>query len=171
MAISMYQASVPAFVQMLNALSGVLDKAEAHATARKIDPSVLLGARLFPDMFPLTRQVQIACDFAKGASARLAGVDVPSYEDNEKTFAELRARITRTIAFVQSLEAAQIDGSEGRDVAIKIAGNPVTFKGQAYLVGFALPNFYFHLTTAYAILRHNGIELSKRDFVGQVPGL
>jgi hypothetical protein len=171
MTLSMYQASVPAFVQMLEALSGVLDKAEAHAGARKIDPSALLQARLFPDMFPLVRQVQLTSDFAKGASARLAGVDVPSYEDNEKSFAELKVRLARTVAFVRSFKQQQIDGSEMRDISLKVAGNPVTFKGQDYLVHFALPNFYFHLTTAYAILRHNGVELSKRDFVGRVPGL
>jgi hypothetical protein len=170
MTISMYQASVPAFLQQLRALSGVLRKGASHAAARKIDPAVLLDARLFPDMFALTRQVQIACDFAKGASARLAGVEVPSYEDNEKTFEELDARIARTIAFVESLKPEQIDGSEGRKITIKIAGNPVTFEGQPYLVGFVLPNFYFHATAAYAILRHNGVELGKRDFVGAVPG-
>lgn len=171
MTLSMYQASVPVFVQMLEALSGVLDKAEAHATARKIDPAVLLGVRLYPDMFPLSRQVQLSTDFAKGATARLAGVEVPAYEDNEKTFAELKARIAKTIAFVKSVKPALFDGAEARAVNLKVAGNPVTFKGEAYLVHFALPNFYFHLTTAYAILRHNGVELSKRDFVGKVPGL
>lgn len=171
MALSMYQACVPAFTQLLQAMSAILDKAEAHATARKIDPSILLSARLFPDMFPLTRQVQIACDFAKGAAARLAGVEVPAYEDNEKSFAELKTRVAKTITFIQSIKPAQIDGSEGRDVTVKIAGKPVTFKGQPYLVQFALPNFYFHLTAAYAILRHNGIELGKRDFMGHVPGL
>jgi hypothetical protein len=171
MSLSMYQASVPAFVQLLQAMSGVLDKAEAHAAQRKIDPAILLGARLFPDMFPLSRQVQIACDFAKGAAARLGGLEVPVYEDTEKTFAELKARIARTIAFVQSVKPAQIDGSENRDVTVKIAGKPVTFKGQPYLVQFALPNFYFHLTAAYAVLRHSGVELGKRDYMGQVPGL
>jgi len=169
--LSMYQASVPSFVQLLTALSGILDKAEAHAAARKIDPAVLLGARLFPDMFPLSRQVQLASDFAKGATARLAGIEVPSYEDSERTVAELKARIAKTIAFVKTVKPEQIDGSETRDIEIKIAGKPVTLKGQAYLTGFALPNFYFHLTTAYAILRHNGLDLGKRDFVGQVPGL
>lgn len=171
MPLSMYQASVPSFVQLLTALSGILDKAEAHAAARKIDPAVLLGARLFPDMFPLSRQVQLASDFAKGATARLAGIEVPSYEDSERTVAELKARIAKTIAFVKTVKPEQIDGSETRDIEIKIAGKPVTLKGQAYLTGFALPNFYFHLTTAYAILRHNGLDLGKRDFVGQVPGL
>jgi uncharacterized protein len=171
MSLSMYHASVPAFVQVLTALAKVLDKAEAHAAARKIDPAVLLGCRLAPDMFPLSRQVQISCDMAKGAAARLAGVEVPSWPDTETTFAALRDRIGKTVAFVQSFKAAQIDGSEEREVALKLGGNPVTFKGQAYLVHFVLPNFYFHATAAYAILRHNGVELGKRDFLGQVPGL
>lgn len=171
MTLSMYQASVPAFLQQLRALCGVLQKAAAHASARKIDPGVLLNARLFPDMLPLTRQVQIACDFAKGASARLAGVEPPAYEDNEKSFEELQARIEKTMAFVKTLKPGQIDGSEDRDIAVKIAGKPVTFKGQPYLVNFVLPNFYFHAATAYGILRHNGVELGKRDFIGAVPGL
>lgn len=171
MTLSMYQASVPAFVQMLEALAGVLEKVEAHAAARKVEPTVLLGARLFPDMFPLSRQVQLASDFAKGATARLAGIDVPSYEDTEKTIPELKARLAKTIAFVTSIKREQIDGSETRDISLKVAGKQVTLKGQTYLVHFALPNFYFHLTTAYAILRHNGVELSKRDFVGNVPGM
>jgi hypothetical protein len=171
MTMSMYQACVPAFLQQLGALSGVLQKAAAHASARKIDPAALLNARLFPDMFPLTRQVQIACDFAKGASARLAGIEPPVYEDNEKSFEELQARIEKTMAFVKALKPGQIDGSEDRDITVKVAGKPVTFKGQPYLVNFALPNFYFHAATAYAILRHNGVELGKRDFIGAVPGL
>ena len=171
MPISMYQASVPAFVQQLTALGGVLDKAEAYARAKKIDPAVLLDARLFPDMFPLVRQVQIACDFAKGASARLAGLEVPVYADVEQSFVELQGRIKRTLEFIRALEPEQIDGSEGREVTIRIAGKPVTFKGQPYLVNFVLPNFYFHATTAYAILRHNGVDLGKRDFMGPIPGL
>ena len=170
MALSMYQASVPVFVQMLSALSGVLEKAEAHAAARKVDPAVLLGDRLYPDMWPLARQVQTACDFAKGVSSRLAGVTPPVYEDNEKTFGELKSRIAKTLELVRSFRPDQIDGSEEREVTIKLGGNPVTFSGQTYLLHFALPNFYFHCTTAYAILRHNGVELGKRDFVGKVPG-
>ncbi|HXF54104.1 MAG TPA: DUF1993 domain-containing protein [Hyphomicrobiaceae bacterium] len=168
---SMYQASVPAFMQMLAALSGVLEKAEAHAGVRKIDQAALLHDRLFPDMWPLVRQVQIACDFAKGVAARLAGIDPPVHEDSERTFAELRMRIEKTVDFLRALNADQIDGSEERDITIKLGGKPVTFKGQTYLFHFALPNFYFHCTTAYAILRHNGVELGKRDFVGKVPGL
>jgi uncharacterized protein len=168
MSLSMYQASVPAILRGLDNLSAILKKAEDHAAARKIDPAVLLAARLFPDMFPLTRQVLIAADFAKGVPARLAGVEVPKYEDNEKTFAELQARIAKTKDFVMSLTAAQIDGSEERNIELTIGGSPMTFKGEAYLTGFGLPNFYFHSATAYGILRHNGVELGKRDFIGQV---
>jgi uncharacterized protein len=168
MTISMSEASVPAFDQTLTALAAVLDKAEGHCAARKIDPAVLLGARLFPDMFPLSRQVQIACDFAKGTAARLAGQEVPSWPDEEQTFAELKARIDKTLAFVKSVPAARIDGSEGRAITLKAGPRELSFKGQDYLVGFALPNFYFHATTAYALLRHNGVELGKRDFLGGI---
>lgn len=167
MSISMHQASVPVFVQMLTSLRAILDKAEAHCTAKKIDPSVILGARLFPDMFPLTRQVQLTSDFAKGPIARLAGQEPPKWEDKEASFAELRARIDKTIEFVKSFKPEQIDGSESRDVTLPIGGNPTTFKGQRYLLQFALPNFYFHHTAAYSILRHNGIEVGKRDYLGQ----
>ncbi len=166
MPISMYQASVPAFLQSLAALSGVLDKAASHAAAKKIDPAALLTARLYPDMFAFTRQVQLACDFAKGAAARLAGIEIPKFPDDEKSFDELKARIARTIDFLKSLKPAQIDGSEGKVISFPVGGQPMTFTGQQYLVGFALPNFYFHLTTAYAILRHNGVEIGKRDFLG-----
>jgi len=170
MAISMYQASVPVFTQMLNALAGVLDKAEAHCTAKKIDPSVLLSDRLYPDMFPLSRQVQLASTFAAGASARLAGVDVPVYEDSEKTVGELKARIKKAVDFMAGLKPQQIDGSEEREITLTVAGNPRTFKGQTYLLNFAQPHFYFHCTTAYDILRHNGVEVGKRDYLGKVPG-
>jgi uncharacterized protein len=166
MTLSMYQASVPAFQQMLTALSVVLDKAEAHGSARKIDPAVLPGTRLCPDMFPLSRQVQIACDFAKGTVARLAGIDNPSYADTEKTIPELKERIAKTLAFISAVQPAQIDGSEGRDITMKVGPQEMHFKGQPYLVNFALPNFYFHLTTAYAILRANGVDLGKGDFLG-----
>jgi hypothetical protein len=166
MSLSMFDASVPVFRQMLGSLSAILDQAESHATARKIQPSVLLQSRLYPDMFPLVRQVQIAADFAKGACARLAGAEVPRYEDTEQTFAELKERIAKTLAFIDGLPRDAIASSEGRDVSITIAGNPREFKGQAYLLHYALPNFYFHTTTAYAILRHNGIEIGKRDFIG-----
>lgn len=171
MSLSMYQVSVPAFVQMLSALSGVLEKAEAHAGARKIEPAALLNDRLFPDMWPLVRQVQIACDFAKGVVSRLAGIEPPMHEDTEKTFGELQARIRKTLDFIQSFKPEQIDGSEQRKVTIRLGGKPVTFDGQPYLINFALPNFYFHCTAAYAILRHNGVELAKRDFIGKVPGV
>jgi len=167
MTITMYQASVPAFTQMLGSLAAILTKAEAHATAKKIDPAVLLGARLFPDMLPYTRQIQLTCDFAKNTTARLAGQEPPKWEDKESSFAELQARIGKTLDFLKGYKPAQIDGAEERDVTIPIGGNPTTFKGQRYLVGFALPNFYFHLSAAYAILRHNGIEVGKRDYLGQ----
>ena len=166
MTISMYQASVPRFVNILNNLSNILDKAEAHSTAKKIDPAILLSARLFPDMLPLSRQVQIACDSAKGAAARLAGLPVPPLEDNEKTFEELKTRITKTIAIVESVPAAQIDGSENREIVLKIGDQNLTFSGMQYLLGFAIPNFYFHVTTAYNILRHSGVDVGKRDFIG-----
>jgi uncharacterized protein len=166
MTISMYQASAPAFTRMLVQLKVILDKAAATAAAKKVDESVYLTARLYPDMLPMGRQIHIACDFAKGCCARLAGLEVPKYEDNEVTFADFQARIDKTIAFMATISAAQIDGQEERDINITIAGKPVTFKGQPYLIHFALPNFYFHLTTAYAILRHNGIEIGKGDFLG-----
>lgn len=167
MTISMYAASVPVFKQMLGSLSDLLDKAEAHATAKKIDPNALLQARLFPDMFPLMRQIMIAADFAKGACARLAGVEVPKYEDTEQSFSELKARIAKTLAFIETLPSAQIDGSEERDISTSAGPNSKSFKGQRYLLHYALPQFFFHATTAYAILRHNGIEVGKKDFMGQ----
>ena len=168
MSLSMYQASVPAFLQTLNNLSAILDKAEAYAGNRKIDPEVLLNYRLAPDMFPLVRQIQIAADLAKGAAARLAGVEVPKHHDTEKTFADLKARITNTVTFVQSIQPSDIDGSEDRDITLTLGEHTMSFKGQPYLVHFALPNFYFHCTTAYDILRHCGVELGKRDFIGAI---
>jgi uncharacterized protein len=166
MSLTMFQASVPVFARMLKNLSAILTKAEAYAEARKIDPAALLGTRLFPDMFPLTRQVQLSADFAKNTAARLAGVEIPKFPDEEKSFAELQQRLARTRDFVKSLTAAQIDGSEQREINLTIAGEPITFTGQDYLLHFALPNFYFHLTAAYAILRHCGLEIGKRDFIG-----
>jgi len=166
MTMSMYQASVPVFMQMLGALSAVLDKASAHTAARKIDPAALLQARLYPDMFPFTRQVQLACDFAKNATARLAGVEAPKMPDDEKSFDELKARVAKTLDYLKTFKPEQIDGSEERDVTVPIAGQPTTFKGQRYLLGSALPNFFFHVTTAYDLLRHNGVEVGKRDFIG-----
>ena len=166
MTISMYQASAPRFANTLKNLSAILDKAQAHADARKIDPKVLTAARLYPDMFPMLRQVQAACDTAKGAVARLAGVEPPVYEDTEQTLAELKARISKTMAFIQTVQPAQIDGSEEREVVLKFRSGEVKFKGMQYLLGHALPNFYFHVTTAYDILRHNGVEIGKRDYIG-----
>ena len=166
MTVSKYQASVPAFVQMLSSLAAILDKAEAYAAQRKIDPAVLLGWRLAPDMFALARQVQIATDHAKGCCARLAGVEVPKYADEETTFADLRARVARTIDFVRSFEPSDIDGSEDRGITITAGGRELRFKGRQYLVNFVLPNFYFHVTTAYNILRHCGLPIGKRDFMG-----
>ena len=168
MTISMYQASVPVFIRMLTNLNGILSKGAAHAQAKKIDESVLLNARLSPDMFPLTKQVHIATDFARGTGARLAGAEPPVYEDNEQTFAELMARVERTLEYLRTLKAAQIDGSETREIVRPIRGEPKKFTGINYLQQFALPNFFFHTTTAYAILRHNGIELSKTDFIGSL---
>ena len=162
----MYQASAPRFANTLKNLSAILDKARAHAEAKKVDEQVLTAARLFPDMFALARQVQIACDSAKGAVARLAGVEIPKHEDTEKTFDELKARIAKTIAFIEGVKAAQIDGSEDKEIILKLQGKDVPFKGMQYLLGFAWPNFYFHAATAYNILRHNGVEIGKRDFIG-----
>ena len=166
MTISMYQASVPRFVNILKNLSAILDKAQAYAEAKKLDPAALTTFRLYPDMFPLTRQVQIACDTAKGAAARLAGVEIPKHEDTEQTFEELKARISKTIDFIGSVRPGQIDGSEDKAVVLKLRGQEVKFNGLQYLLGFAYPNFYFHVTTAYDILRHNGVEIGKRDFIG-----
>lgn len=166
MTISMYQASVPRFVNILGNLSGILDKAQAHVDARKLDPASLTTYRLFPDMLPMAKQVQIACDTAKGAVARLAGVEIPVYEDNEKTLAELKARIAKTVAFIQTLTPAQIDGTEDKAIVIKRGDKETHYKGMQFLLGHALPNFYFHVTTAYNILRHNGVEIGKRDYLG-----
>ena len=169
MTLSMYQASVPVFLQGLSSLSAILGKAVTQAAERKLDPSVLLNDRLAPDMLPFARQVQIASDHAKGATARLAGVEVPKFEDVEKTFDELKQRLSKVVEFVRGFDVAQIDGSEEREITLPIGGNTMTFRGQAYLLHFALPNFFFHQTTAYAILRHNGIAIGKRDFIGSVP--
>lgn len=164
MPISMTDASASAFVQGLKGLKGVLAKAAAHVEAKKLDPDALLKARLYPDMFPLVRQVQIAGDFAKGAAGRLAQAELPAYEDNEITFADLQARLDKTIAFIEGLGGA-IEGSETRDIVLVRRGESQTFKGKAYLFEQALPNFWFHVTTAYAILRHNGVEIGKKDFL------
>jgi len=166
MTISMYQASVPRFVNILGNLSNILDKAQAHVDAKKLDAGTLTRYRLFPDMLPMTAQVQIACDTAKGVVARLAGLEIPAYEDNEKTLAELKARIAKTIAFIQSVTPGQIDGTEDKDIVIRRGERETRYTGMQFLLGHALPNFYFHVTTAYNILRHNGIEIGKRDYLG-----
>ena len=166
MPLSMHQASVPTFQQMLSSLSAILDKAAAHCLAKGIDPADLIKAQLAPDMFPLPRQVQIATDHAKGATARLSGREVPKFEDTEQTLDELKARIAKTLAFIQSVPAGELDGSEEKDVTITVGGQPRTLKGQRYLFGNALPNFFFHVTTAYDILRHKGVDVGKRDYMG-----
>ena len=167
MSLSMYQASAPVFVAMLTNLAAILEKAEAYAKERKIDESVLLNWRFAPDMFPLTRQVQIATDFAKGTTARLAG-DVPKYADDEASFAALRQRIAKTVTFVEAFRPADIDGSEDRDVSLTAGSRELHFKGQPYLLNFALPNFYFHVTTAYDLLRACGVTIGKMDYIGAV---
>jgi uncharacterized protein len=167
MTLTMYQASVPVFSRMLENLSAILAKGAAHAEAKKIDPVVFINARLAPDMLALARQVQIASDAAKGCVARLAGAEVPSYPDTETTFPELQARVAKTIAFVKGFTAGQVDGSEDRSVTLKIRGEDTKFRGQDYLFKLALPNFFFHVTTAYDILRHNGVEVGKQDYLGK----
>jgi hypothetical protein len=172
MSLSMYQASVPPFLQMLASLSAILDKAEAHAAARKIEPGVLLATRLTPDMFPLVRQVQLAADFAKGGAGRLAGVELPKNPDTETSFAELKARIAKTLDFVKSIDQASVDAATGREITFPIGpSQQVTLPAETYLFNFAMPNFYFHMTMAYAILREAGVDVGKRDFIGSVPGL
>jgi uncharacterized protein len=167
MTISLYKSSVPIFVQFLNSLSGVLDKAQAFADAKKVDPSVLLNTRLAPDMFPLVRQVRAATDHAINASGRLAGVDMPTFSNNEATIPELKERIAKTVEFLKTLKPAQIDGTEDKEIKITFpSGATREFTGQSLLLGNSLPNFYFHCTTAYDILRHCGVELGKRDFIG-----
>ena len=167
MTISMYQASAPSFVRMLNNLSAILDKAQAHADANKIEHTVFTHDRLFPNMFALTKQVQIATDSAKGAMARLAGVDIPKFEDTEQTFGDLIARVAKTIAFVETFKPAQIDGTEEKEIVLKAGGQELKFTGMQFLLGFAYPNFYFHIATTYDILRHRGVALGKMDFLGK----
>ncbi len=166
---SMSNGSIPVFEIGLNALSALLDKAQAYAEAKSIDPAVLLNARLFPDMFALTRQVQSACDQAKNGGARLAGIDPPRYDDNEKTIAELKARIAKTVAFVKTLDTKKVDESADREITFPLGPKKGHMKGADYLNHFVVPNFYFHVTTAYDILRHCGVELGKRDFIGVIP--
>ncbi len=163
---SMHSASVPVFTRMLGNALVWLDKAQAHAEARKFDPANYLGLRLAPDMLPFTRQIQIASDAVKGCMARLAGVEVPKWDDNEASLDDLRARIRRTIDFVQSFTPAQIDGSEAREIVMQMRAGELRFNGEDYLQHFVLPNLYFHLTTTYALLRHAGVALGKKDFLG-----
>jgi hypothetical protein len=164
--LSMYTASIPVFKQILNSLLAILDKAETHAAEKKIDPNALLQFRLFPDMLPFTRQIQIATDFAKGCGARLAGADVPPYEDTEQSFPELKARIAKTLAFLDSLPQDNIAGSEGRAITTGSGEKTKHFTGHSYLFHYALPHFFFHATTAYDILRHNGVDIGKKNFIG-----
>jgi uncharacterized protein len=166
MTISMYQASLPALIRSLSNLANILEKADAHATAKKIDPTVLINSRLSPDMLPLSKQVQIASDIARRGAARLAGVEAPSMEDNETTFSELVARLQKTIDYLQQITPEQVDGSEGRAITLPVGKETMQFEGMPYLLYFVLPNVYFHVTTAYGILRHCGVELGKRDFLG-----
>jgi len=168
MSLSMYQASVPRIVNMLTNLDHLLDKALVHIESKKWNETALTQFRLYPDMLPLTRQVQIACDTAKGVVARLAGVEIPAYEDNEVSFADLKQRIAKTIAFVNGFSAAQIDGSEDKDIVTKRGDVETHYKGMQFLLNHAMPNVYFHVTTVYAILRHNGVEIGKRDYLGKV---
>ena len=167
MTLSLYDASIPVFKQMLGGLDDVLGKAQAHAAAKKIEPAALVQARLYPDMFPLSKQVQIACDFARGVSARLAGAEVPVYEDAEQTFDELRGLIAKTLAFVGAFDAPRFDGSAQREIVLR-PGTPKEKRliGANYLLNYGLPQFFFHVTTAYALLRHNGVEIGKRDYMG-----
>jgi len=166
MKISMYQASAPRFANILKNLSAILDKAQAHCEAKKIEPAALTGMRLIADMFPLARQVQIACDTAKGAVARLAGAEIPKHEDTEQTLAELKQRIAKTVDFILSVKPDRIEGSDDKQVQLKLGGRDVSFTGMQYLLGHAYPNFYFHVTTAYNILRANGVDIGKRDYIG-----
>ncbi|MCW5751878.1 MAG: DUF1993 domain-containing protein [Alphaproteobacteria bacterium] len=166
MSFSIHDAAVPPVLQILNAMSAILDKAARHCEARKIDPAVLLAFRLAPDMFPLTRQIQIMTDQAKGMAARLTGSEVPSWPDSETSIEELKARIARAATFVKGFTPAQFAGAEDRQIVLKVGGNEMNFTGRQYLVNFVFPNFYFHATTAYDILRHCGVEIGKRDFLG-----
>lgn len=166
MSLSMYQASVPVFVRMFGNLSTLLQKGADHAAAKKFDAAVLVNARLAPDMFALARQVQIATDMAKGCVARLAGVEPPKYDDTETTIPELQARIAKTVDYIKTFQPAQIDGSEDRAIELKSPRGAMNFKGQQYLLHFVLPNVYFHITTTYNLLRHNGVEIGKMDFIG-----
>ena len=166
MALSMYDVSIPAFIRALTNLSAILEKGAAHAQAQGMDPADLIQTRLIADMDPLSAQVQRASDAAKGCAARLAGIEVPSYADTEATFPELQERIAKTVGFLKSVRPEQLEGSESREIELKLRQGAVTFDGKSYLLGFALPNFYFHITTAYDILRHKGVQIGKMDYLG-----
>jgi uncharacterized protein len=166
--ISIYDISIPVLTRGLTNLSSILDKAAAHAAARKFDPAALAQARLFPDMFPLTRQVQITCDTAKGAAGRLAGIDIPKHEDTETTLDELKQRIAKTLDFVKTVKAEQMKGAESKTIELKFPNRTITFTGLSYLVDFVLPNFFFHESMTYALLRSSGVEVGKMDFLGSV---
>ena len=167
MPVSMYDASIPVLARFLRALDKILDKAQAHADEKKFDSQVLVQSRLAPDMFPLARQVQIACDMAKFCGARLTGAEAPRHEDNEATIDELKARVAKTLAYIEGIDPAAFDGSETREVKLTFPNGSLEFKGADYLFGFIWPNFHFHLTTAYDILRHNGVALAKNDYLGR----
>jgi uncharacterized protein len=169
MSISMFSASVPVLTRALGNLQAWFEKAEAHAAARKYDPQVLLAARLAPDMLPFTKQVQIACDSAKFGVARLSGVEAPKFDDTEASFADLRQRIAKTLDYIRSVPAARIDGTEDKDVVVPRRDGSMTLKGEFYLKHYVLPNVFFHVTTAYALLRHNGVDLGKGDYLGPLP--
>jgi len=167
MTISMYQASVPVFLRMMNNLAGILEKGMAHAEAKKIEPEVLVNARLYPDMFPMLRQIRIATDAAMSGAARLAGMEPPAFENTETSFPELIGRVRKTIDYLNTFKPGQIDGSEGRQITLKLRDSTLTLDGQTFLLNRVLPNLYFHITTAYDILRHNGVELGKKDYIGK----
>ena len=167
MTISMYNASIPVMIKILGNLEAIVDKTIAHAAARKIDDAAFVESRLFPDMFTLARQIRVATDMSKGAGARLAGIEIPKFEDNEKTLAELKARLRKAIDFLKTLTPAQIDGTEDKVITLTVGGNTMTFNGLDYLLYWVLPNFYFHATTTYNLLRHGGVEIGKMDFLGK----
>ena len=168
MSVSLYDVSVPVFTLSLTNLGAILDKAGSHAESRKVDPKVLPATRLIADMLPLSSQVQIACDTAKGAAARLAGVEVPKHPDTETTLDELKVRVTKTLDFLKTIKREQLQGAETREIVLQFPQTTLKFTGLNYVTNFALPNFYFHVTTAYALLRKNGVDLGKRDFLGEI---
>jgi len=168
MSISLYDVSIPVFTLSLNNLSTILDKADSHAEAKKVDPKVFPQARLIADMLPLSAQIQIACDTAKGAAARLAGMPTPKHEDTEATISDLKVRVGKTLDFIKTIKPEQLQGAETREIVLQVPGSPLKFTGLSYLTNFALPNFFFHITMAYALLRKNGVDLGKRDFLGPI---